>query len=393
MNNKKNGAGATYKVACAVIFLFFSIAYVYFYQTDILAAAQHIASGGQTRYGAVVGATLIIIGLKLLQNGVQFLVKLKGMFYALTYLPSFVILAVITDLPSRAESEISFGNWLWVLPLIFILWGIAVYAARQYQTIEIDVRTNSFLSQTMGINITFMLCLMLFVCLIGNHNRRFHQQMHVENLISHEKYDEASVSAGKAVNSMMAASASTSAKGTPIYADKGVTVLRAYSLAMSGHIGDSLFTVPMNGIRTIIPDGRGYFTVIVQQRKLLEMYKRNADWQLCEMLVRRDLDGFYRSLLTFYGLGKLANDSTESATADKKAQAKLNAYKDSLLAVRYHKLPNHYREALVVYNAQRKGRVNGNYLDSTLVREYETFRNTEATTRRKPTGKNYWNFF
>ena len=95
MSNTENGTGSFYKAACAVIFLIFCFIYLFYYQTDILTAGQHIASKGKTHYEPVIETGLILIALKLLQNGIQAVVKLKGKFFSLTYFPSFIILAMI----------------------------------------------------------------------------------------------------------------------------------------------------------------------------------------------------------------------------------------------------------------------------------------------------------
>lgn len=57
MDKSKNGTNF-YKAVCAVAFILFSLVYLYYYQTDILAAAQHIASGGRTHYEPVLGPYL-----------------------------------------------------------------------------------------------------------------------------------------------------------------------------------------------------------------------------------------------------------------------------------------------------------------------------------------------
>lgn len=59
--NKPKYGTSSYRVACAVIFVSFSIIYLFHYQTNVLAAAQHIASGGKTHYDPVIGPLLIIV--------------------------------------------------------------------------------------------------------------------------------------------------------------------------------------------------------------------------------------------------------------------------------------------------------------------------------------------
>ena len=368
-----------YKASCAVIFLVFSFIYLFYYQTDILAAGQHIASGGKTQYEPVVETALILVALKLLQNGIQAVVKLKGKFFALTYFPSFLILAMITDLPSGISKEITLSAWIWGMPLL-IIWGVLVYFARQYQSIESNTRGDALLSQDMGINLTLLLAMMGMVCLIGNADRLFHQRMHIENLISRREYKEA-VEAEESYNSD----------------DKALTMLRVYALAHQKTIGSELFTAPLRGTKTIIPSYNDTYPVILPFENLIGLYKRDADWQLCEMLVRKDLDGFYGHLLAYYGLGASQSDSTTTKTTNVKAQAKLNAYKDSIMSLRYKALPKHYQEALILYNALKSslkhGIIKQNYLNEDLVREFNVFREASTQEKEKRFKKTFWWFF
>lgn len=381
MSNIKNGTRVFYKASCAVIFLVFCFIYLFYYQTDILAAGQHIASGGKTQYEPIVETALILVALKLLQNGIQAVVRLKGKFFALTYFPSFLILAMITDLPSCISKEITLSAWIWGMPLL-IVWGVMVYFARQYQSIESNTRAEGLLSQDMGINLTLLLAMMGMVCLIGNDDRLFHQRMHIENLISRKEYKEA-VAAEESYNSD----------------DKALTMLRVYALAHQKTIGSELFTASLKGTKTIIPSYSDTYPVILPLENLIGLYKRNADWQLCEMLVRKDLDGFYRHLLAYYGLGTDASqsDSTATKSANVKTQAKLNAYKDSILSLKYKALPKHYQEALVLYNALKSSPkhtiIKQTYLNEDLVREFNVFRNVSTQEKEKRFKKTFWWFF
>ena len=55
------------RITSAACFLIFTFLYLYNYQTDVLAMAQHVLSDGKTYYVPFVGASLITILLSLLQ--------------------------------------------------------------------------------------------------------------------------------------------------------------------------------------------------------------------------------------------------------------------------------------------------------------------------------------
>src|SRR5574344_134316 len=115
MNNTKNSA-VVMKIFCAIIFIVFTYVYLYNYQAELLAMAQHVLSNGQTVYNRQVGAILITAVLFLLQVGVFAITQLKKRSHALTYFPSLLVLAVITDISPRIDEGFSFGAWLWIFP-------------------------------------------------------------------------------------------------------------------------------------------------------------------------------------------------------------------------------------------------------------------------------------
>ena len=54
--NTKNST-VVVKAACAIVFCLFSFVYLYFYQVDMLSVAQHILSGGVTRYDRLIAVS------------------------------------------------------------------------------------------------------------------------------------------------------------------------------------------------------------------------------------------------------------------------------------------------------------------------------------------------
>ena len=125
-NNYKNST-VIVRIVCAILFCLFSFIYLYKYQAEILTIAQHVLSNGQTHYNHLIGAILITLVLFLLQLGVFAITRFPNWFHALTYFPSMLTLAVITDVSPRIDRGFSFGAWLWVYPLLLILFaGLAL---------------------------------------------------------------------------------------------------------------------------------------------------------------------------------------------------------------------------------------------------------------------------
>ena len=96
----KNSSTVAIRLMCAIVFLTFSFVWLYCFQADVLAAAQHVLSKGLTSYKPFVGAVLITLVLQVLQLIVFALTRLRKRSHALTYLPSMLALAVITDINS-----------------------------------------------------------------------------------------------------------------------------------------------------------------------------------------------------------------------------------------------------------------------------------------------------
>ena len=115
----KNSSTVAIRLMCAIVFLTFSFVWLYCFQADILAAAQHVLSKGLTTYKPFVGAVLITLALQVFQLIVYALTRLRKRSHALTYLPSMLALAVITGINSDIDSHYALSSW-WVILLVFL---------------------------------------------------------------------------------------------------------------------------------------------------------------------------------------------------------------------------------------------------------------------------------
>lgn len=364
--NKINNGTNNCRIACAIIFVAFSFDYLYYYQADVLSAAQHIASGGKTYYSQRLGTALIVLGLIIIQIGVQAIAKLKGAYYALTYLPSFLVLMVLTAIPSDFSSHYDIGALRFVLPIVLlIIWVAIVYFVRQYQSVDSKIRSKGLLSQAMGINLTILLGMMLLTCFTGNHNRLFHERMHVESLIIHKKFDEAVKSVENSHST-----------------DNTLRMLRAYALAKQHKIGNCLFSYTMIGQKSIIPYSSNMTTVIIPQKQIIDYYKRNIDWQLSELLVKKDVEEFTVKLKDSYELGI---DTIKDSKKDK-------SYRDSLLQQRIKRLPKYYKEALVIFESKHSNAKHTS-LNKELLDDYHMFDSLKLSDAKDKYMGTYWIYY
>jgi len=84
------------RVSCAFLFVAFTFAYVFHYQADLIAANLHALTGGVIVYNEWVGAFAITSLLCLLKYFIGRLLTFNGPWFVGAYVPSFVVLALIT---------------------------------------------------------------------------------------------------------------------------------------------------------------------------------------------------------------------------------------------------------------------------------------------------------
>ena len=342
-----NGSTVTIRVMCAIVFLMFSFCWLFFFQADQLAMTQHVLSGGLTQYNPVLG-TLIITGvLMLLQLVINSFFKLKKRSHALTYVPSMMLLALVSKVSQQIESGDGVSLWIWVLSvLVLLLWGAVAWVAKLAQEVESD-RDYSLFSRPMWINALLMAVQIICVAWIGNTNAVYHYRMQTETLLADGEYQKA-LEVGK----------------RSLESDANLLMLRMYALARENALGEKLFEYPITAnVEQMLPtSGRTrmyycsedslykflggrpaepmtpmHFLDLLERRdttlnsRTLAPSRSRAsvspviDYKLCGLLIDRQIDRFAREIGKYYDL---------------------NGH-----------LPKHYREALVLYTHSRSNPV------------------------------------
>ena len=365
---------AVIRAVCAIVFGLFTFVYLYFYQADVLAVAQHVLSGGATHYDRLIGCVVIMLCLWLLQIGVYIFFRLERKFHALTYFPSLLVLTFITDVSPHIDRGFSFGAWLWAFPLLLILWGGIAFALRDYQRYDKIVPCGLF-SRAMWINMLTMTVMLLFVGLKGTGNAVFHYRMYAEGCLIKNDYAGAAAVGKRSLET-----------------DAGLTMIRMYALAHEGRLADELFTYRIAGTSDdIIPTERGAHCMIYPNDSIYRylgakpagavralpflktLIKKNLasdavkDYILCGYLIDRNLDEFVRLLPVFYEVDD--------------------------------KLPRHYREALTLYTRLRSNPYivyHDNVMDTdlkdlqTLERQYDKASAREVAVTEQYSGTYWW---
>lgn len=312
MDNKRSSTGKMRSI-CAIIFIIFTYLYLSYYQADVLAVAQHELSDGLTSYQYTLAPILTTLVLFLLQLGVYTLTRVKKMFHALTYFPSMLVLAFITDVSCQVDTHQSMGAWVWAGPLLLLVFGGVMWVIRQIEPYEMEGHSGLWMSQRTWINLFELIVMMLLVILMGNGNQTFHERMKMERLMMQRQYAEA-LEVGK----------------QSLETDSSLTMLRVACLHRTGEMGEKLFTYPLvGGSKAMIPDSVTTKSLMWVTPKWMHpmkngklMYVKPDDYQLCGLLMDKDLDKFVVEVQKAYRLDSVA-------------------------------LPKHYKEALILYTHRR----------------------------------------
>ena len=330
----KNGSTVTIRVMCAIVFVLFSFCWLFFFQSDQLAMTQHVLSGGLTHYNALWGTLIIIAVLMLLQLIIYRIIRLNKRSHALTYVPSMMLLALVSEVSRQIESGEGVSGWIWVLPVIALLvWAGVAAVAKLVQEIESD-RDFSLFSRPMWINALLMALQIICVAWIGNTNAVYHYRMQTETLLADGKYQKALEVGRRSLES-----------------DANLLMLRMYALARENALGERLFEYPISAnVEQILPtSGRTrmyycpedslwrflggcpaeamtpmHFLDLLERRDSI-VPRQVIDYKLCGLLIDRRIDRFAREIGKYYKLDE--------------------------------RLPKHYREALVLYTHSRSNPV------------------------------------
>ena len=377
--NREDGSATVVRTVCAIVFLLFVAIYVFFYQEDTLALTQHLLSGGKTVYSRVIGGSIIIIIHDLIQFSVAKLMQKKPLcIFAMSCFPSLYILAMLTDYNS-SNSLSPWGWWAILMPVVVAIWWGVVYFLGELLRYRFpdNGHEEGYMARTIGCNIFLLAAMMIGVGLMSMSNDITHYRLRMERLLMHGEYAKA-LEVGKKSDK----------------SDANLTMLRVFALAHEGRLGDELFKYPVRGTSaSIVPelsDGKmlmlspdsvyrmlgaiprhgqttkNYLKAIVKSGQAT---KAAIEYQLCGMLIDKDLDGFVNLLM------------------------KTHKIDDSL--------PLHYREALILYT-HRRSYPKVVYRNTVMDTDYDDMQRLEAETKSpgerriqiyKQFSGTYWEYF
>lgn len=362
INNPKDST-TTVKVVCAILFIIFTISYIYSFQGDVLGMTQYAWSGGKTHYDRTVGVTVLVIIFSLISLFVGFITSLPQRLYSLVYFPAMLSMGLLTAVELSGKSVATSTTWLISAPVLLMLFFVGVNAAKKFQPFLVPLRSTTFLSQPWWTNVTLLAVMGLLTYSMGNTDRTLHTRLAIERHCKEKQWDMALE------------------QGFPQYDnDSSLTMLRAMALAHTNELGERLFEYQITGSsRSLFPQqdnsvcfllSPGYQlwqTIGFVPRNLSEpvelILRRelrrgtakpvSKDYLLCAYLLDRDLKSFAYWLQRYYEIDKT--------------------------------LPKHYGEAYVLYC--RKYNKECLLKDSALAADYSDFL-TLLRSNRNPVLRN-----
>ncbi len=339
-NNSRGDSNIINRVVCALVFLLFSFFWLYHFQADMLAVAQHGLSGGKTHYDRTVGAVIICAVLMGVQLLVYSIVRLSRSTHALTYVPSFLLLSFV----SSVEYPFSWGVWLLVAPLVLAVWGLVVWLLKKNETVSWEYRRSSgLLSRTVWVNQLQLAVMMLVVAAVSNTNAVAHFKAHAEVALMEDDVDEA-LRVGK----------------RSLETDESLTMLRAFALSKKGELADRLFEYAISGTGAdLLPlSGSNSRLMLMSDTLLWHHFGVYPD----SIAARMDSASRSHQMTMSQYFDSLACDTmATTAWRDYALMARLidrDVEGFAKLLPRHYvaqadSLPRHYREALVLYQQTR----------------------------------------
>lgn len=318
-----------------------------------MAMAQHVLSDGKTYYNDFMGAFLITLTLYLLHWAIVRFISFNHECYALSYFPSLLILAVITDISPNIDHGFSFGSWLWVFPLLILIWGIIVWLFKGVFALESPKTAIGWFSRFSWLNLLYMCVMFVVVGITANSDEVFHYRMSVERSLVNRDYQTA-----------------LTIGSNSLHTDSSLTMLRIYALAATNNLPNHLFEYPLvGGSKAMKPNGTSVKMMLYTDTKLKYVRKSKKDYILCAYLLDHKIDAFAHEITKWYDISK--------------------------------PLPKHYREALTLYSHIRSNAI-VSYHDNVLDADYRDYYDMKHSCANKQErqnmlhdtyGKTYWYYY
>lgn len=315
-------------MTCALLAVFV-FSYLYFFQSEAIALAQHELSGGQTSFHPLIGSVVLTCLFFLIQNLLFRILPLPEKIYPLTFIPSTVLLLLTTAFTPDVSHVSLFmcGGAL----LLWLVLSLSFLLRKASGSDTAASRKGGFLSATLC-----CLALLLLVGVAGRNDDVSHYEMRAAALLNEGRYEKAlevgekSLATSRLLTALRAYAMSHAEEGLPEH---------LFEMPLPTGGSEALFLLPSDTARALFYADSLYRFLGARPRpgerssayfkRVAENYRRFAyraparDYWLCSLLLDKQLDRFAEELPKYYAV----NDSSS--------------------------LPKSYAEALLLYNRLR----------------------------------------
>jgi len=200
--------------------------FLFFYEGDILYVVQNMLAEGKTHYDDTIGAILITLVMYLIHLFIVAVTGLRTVGFGLTFFPSILLLSLLVLL--RPETNVRL-SYIVVASLLTLLFLFGVWFCRQMSSIPTkDTEKFKFL-KSLWVDLTLIIIPIILLWGLTDASDVYHHRVRSERLILAGRAADV-IDVGRNTKEI----------------DKSLTTLRIYSMAVSGQLGDSLFTIPIN---------------------------------------------------------------------------------------------------------------------------------------------------
>ena len=317
----------------------FSLVYLSFFQADLLWYAQHVLSHGLTVYSTLVGAVVITVSILL----VRILVKRfhpanQRVTPSLSFLPSALLLAIITDFHVQTDTHLGYGNAIIFSILLLLGYILLVWFVSKINPFDQNTTARGWTLNMVLMNLITMCIIFAIVGTLGNHNRSEHIRLKAERMIVTGNCDGA-----------------LDLLNYRCEKDTSLIMLRAYALGKHTILGENFFSnfhqgssdmlmpAPTNRLRLATTSsthiytmvggspakGQGVKAALMALDKKKKLTRTGRQYLLVAHLLDRDIDTFVRCLAKVYDTGdKLPRQYAEAVVLYLKKHPHANLFYD-----------------------------------------------------------------
>ena len=362
---------------CAAIFALFAFFFVAKFQAPQLELFYDKFATGKLQYNAYVVGVIIAAVLTFVALWINRFTGFKREWTALSYLPSALLLALLTDIDrSLYTGEYDYSKWVIVLAVGLSSYALFSFVLRRILFAKIKNIAMSA-NRIIWRNLQIFVILFCMVGFLANSEENFKREALVASCYKKGEIDKA-LRVGRLSR----------------VASRHLTAQRAYILAENGLLGEKLFEYPQR----YASDG------LMPVKEQVSPLAQSAVYSLLEIAPVENepvMDMLKRAVETDSSSAAAKDYYLSALLLDRRVVEFASAVRKMYPETELSALPKHYQEALILY-ASIDGDATVNVENQDMTERFEAFKALEAQyddpfvrgnyVRRK-FGRTYWWYY